>query len=108
MFDKVVKLTENQRVQGMAPEQITFRKLLLRFRKGESTLDDWKLLLSRRSSRVSNIQVFEDATRLFYINEQVASYNHDQLIKLEHSTAQINARHSSEIAKKISLMTCQV
>ena len=34
MFDKVVKLTVNQRVQGMTPEQIQFRDLLLRLRKG--------------------------------------------------------------------------
>jgi ATP-dependent DNA helicase PIF1 len=47
MFDKVVKLTVNQRVQGMSSEQVTFRDLLLRLRKGESTVDDWKLLKSR-------------------------------------------------------------
>ena len=40
MFDKVVKLTVNQRVQGMTPEQVQFRDLLLRLRKGESTVDD--------------------------------------------------------------------
>jgi ATP-dependent DNA helicase PIF1 len=44
---------------------------------------------------------FEDATRLFYSNEQVANYNHDQLRKLEHPVAHINARHSSAAAKKI-------
>ena len=45
---------------------------------------------------------FEDATRLFYSNEQVANYNHEQLTKLEHPIAHINARHSSALAKKIS------
>ncbi|CAB3999321.1 Hypothetical predicted protein [Paramuricea clavata] len=35
-------------------------------------------------------------------NEQVANYNHDQLTKLEHPVAHINARHSSALAKKIS------
>ena len=29
MFDKVVKLTVNQRVQGMTSEQVQFRDLLL-------------------------------------------------------------------------------
>ena len=43
MFDKVVKLTVNQ---GMTPEQVQFRDLLLRLRKGESRVDDWKLLLT--------------------------------------------------------------
>ena len=45
---------------------------------------------------------FEDSTRLFYSNEQVANYNHEQLTKLEHPVTHINARHSSAIAKKIS------
>jgi ATP-dependent exoDNAse (exonuclease V) alpha subunit len=101
MFDKVVKLTVNQRVQGMSSEQVTFRDLLLRLRKGESTVDDWKLLLTRQPSSIPDLSEFEDATRLFYSNEQVANYNHDQLRKLEHPVAHINARHSSAAAKKI-------
>ncbi len=102
LFDKVVKLTVNQRVQGMTSEQIQFRDLLLRLRKGESTVKDWKLLLTRQPSNVTNLCDFEDATRLFYSNEQVANYNHEQLTKLEHPIAHINARHSSALAKKIS------
>ena len=102
MFDKVVKLTVNQRVQGMTPEQVQFRDLLLRLRKGESTVDDWKLLLTRQPSNVTNLCDFENSTRLFYSNEQVANFNHEQLTKLEHPIAHINARHSSEFAKKIS------
>ena len=102
MFDKVVKLTVNQRVQGMTPEQVQFRDLLLRLRKGESTVDDWKLLLTRQPSNVTNLCDFENSTRLFYSNEQVANFNHEQLTKLEHPVAHINARHSSELAKKIS------
>ena len=44
MFDKVVKLTVHQRVQGTSPEQIQFRDLLLRLRLGETTAKDWQLL----------------------------------------------------------------
>ena len=83
----------NQRVQGMTSEQVSFRELLLRLCKGESTIDDWKLLLTRQPSNVTNIQQFNDATRLFYSNEQVANYNHEQLTKLEHPIAHINACH---------------
>ena len=101
MFDKVVKLTVNQRVQGMNFEQVQFRDLLLRLRKGDSTVDDWKLLLTRQPSNVTNLCDFEDATRLFYSNEQVANYNHEQLAKLKNPIAHINARHSSSLAKKI-------
>ena len=101
MFDQVVKLTVNQRVQGMSSEQVTFRDLLLRLRKGESTIEDWKLLLTRQPSAITNLDEFKDATRLFYSNEQVADYNHDQLNKLDHPVAKINARHSSASAKRI-------
>ena len=102
MFDKVVKLAVNQRVQGMTSEQVQFRDLLLRLRKGESTVNDWKLLLTHQPSNITNLCDFEDCTRLFYSNEQVANYNHEQLTKLENPIAHINARHSSPLAKKIS------
>ena len=102
MFDKVVKLTVNQRVQGISPEQVSFRDLLLRLRKAESTVEDWKLLLTRQpSADIPNLSEFADSTRLFYSNEQVANYNHEQLNKLEHPVAHIHARHSSATAKKI-------
>ena len=105
MFDKVAKLTVNQCVQGMKPhEQVQFRDLLLQLRKGESTVDDWKLLLTRQPSNVTNLCDFKNSTRLFYSNEQVANFSHEQLTKLEHPKyiAHINACHSSELVKKIS------
>ncbi|XP_028409244.1 ATP-dependent DNA helicase PIF6-like [Dendronephthya gigantea] len=86
----------------MTPEQIQFRELLLRLGKGESTVNDWELLLTRQPSNVSSLCDFADATRLFYSNEQVANYNSEQLTKLEHPIAHINARHSSAFAKKLS------
>lgn len=52
-------------------------------------------------SNVLNLSEFEDATRLFYSNDQAANYNHEQLTKLEKPVAHINARHSSDVAKKI-------
>ena len=39
-FDKVVILTVNQQVQGSNSEQVRFRDILLRLRKGESTIED--------------------------------------------------------------------
>ncbi len=41
-----MEVTVNQRVQGMTSKQVQFRDLLLRLCKGESTVDDWKLLLT--------------------------------------------------------------
>ena len=102
MFDNVVKLDVNQRVQGHSPEQTRFRESLLRLRKGKSTTNDWKLLLTRQPSNVDNLSEFKDATRSFYSNEDVGNYNHEKLIKLQQPVAQITARHSSATAKKIS------
>ena len=102
MFGKVVKLTVNQRAQGTCHKQLQFRELLSRLRIRQSTFQDWRLLLTRQPSNVSNFNEFEYATRLFYSNEQVAKYNHDELNQLQHPVACINARHSSSSAKNAS------
>ena len=81
MFDKVVKLTMNQRVEGTNLEQEQFRDLLSRIRTGDSTQADWKLLLTRQPSLISDLSQFQDAIRLFYSNENVANYNSEQLTK---------------------------
>ena len=44
----------------MSSEQVQF---ILRLRKSESTVDDWKLHLKRQPSKVTNLCDFEDATR---------------------------------------------
>ena len=65
MFNKVVKLTVNQRVQGMTPEKVQFRDLLLRLYKGESTVDDWELLLTPQplmSLTCMNLKILLDSS----------------------------------------------
>ena len=99
MFDKVVTLTVNQCVQCSSTEQVHFRDLLLIL--CESTFEDWKLLICQPSN-VANLSDFEDATQLFYSNNQVPNYNHKQLAKLVHPIANNNGCHSSEVAKKVS------
>ena len=58
MFDKVAKLTVNQRVQGMTPEQVQFRDALLRLRTGDSQEKDWKLFLTCLPSQIFNLTEF--------------------------------------------------
>ena len=77
----------------MSTEQEEFRNLLLRLRKGDSTNEDWQLLLTRQPSNIKNLSQFDDATRLYYSNIEVATYNHEQLTKLQQPIANINARH---------------
>ena len=102
MFNSVVTLTVNQRVKGSDPEQIVFRDLLLRLRNGETSENDWNLLLTRQPLHANNIEQFKTATRLFYTNEQVAIYNYDSLLQLKQPIAKIDAKHSSSEAAKIS------
>ena len=102
MFGNVVKLSVNQRVQGLNQQQAQFRDLLIRLRTGDSNEQDWKLLLARQPSIALNVNEFQDATRLYFSNEEVANYNFEQLSKLHQPIACITARHSSDIAKKAS------
>ena len=102
MFTNVVKLSVNQRVHGTDPEQIQFRDLLSRLRTGDSNEQDWKLLLTRQPSNVQNVADFQHATWLYFNNEEVGTYNFDQLLGLCQPIACINAFHSSELAKKAS------
>ena len=95
MFVHVVILSVNQRVIDSNHNQILFRELLLRLRNGETTHDDWKQLLSRQPTKVSDIGQFQDAAHLYYPNEDVAAYNYDCVIKLKQPLAEIHAKHSS-------------
>lgn len=65
MFNNVVKLTVNQRVQRISPEQTQFRELLMHLRTGDCNEDDWKLLLTRQPSVIKDLDHFKDATRLY-------------------------------------------
>ena len=40
--------------------------------------------------------------RLYYTNAEVAAYNYECLVKLNQPIAEIHAKHSSELTKKIS------
>ena len=99
MFTLVIKLSVNQRVQGVNIEQTQFRDFLMRLRTGDSTEADWHLLLTRQPSRIQNLTEFHDATRLYFQNEDVALFNYNRLTALNQPIARINARHSSSLAK---------
>ncbi|CAB4010748.1 ATP-dependent DNA helicase PIF1 [Paramuricea clavata] len=103
LFTNVVALRVNQRVNGENSEQTSFCDLLGRLRIGESNISDWKWLLDRQPSSVTNIDEFEDAVRLYYSNKQGAEYNYNKLKQLNQPIAIINACHSGNQAKHISL-----
>ena len=55
-FKQVVTLSVNHRVDGKSNDQACFRNLLNRARNGESTIADWKVLLSRTPENVTNVE----------------------------------------------------
>ena len=62
----------------------------------------WKQLLARQPSEVPNIDSFKDVVRLYYTNAEVAAYNYKCLVELNQPIAEIHARHSNELTKRIS------
>ena len=57
MYQKfqTVKLEENERVKGTHITQQQFRDLQIRTRDGNSSIEDWNLLLSRSPQNANNI-----------------------------------------------------
>ncbi|CAB4013238.1 Hypothetical predicted protein [Paramuricea clavata] len=102
MFNMVVILSDNRRVRGNQHEQAIFKGILSQLRTGETSLDDWRTLLTRQPSSVSNLDDFVNAIRLYYSNEEVGKFSYDHLRKLSTPIAEIHARHSSCDAKQIS------
>lgn len=50
---------------------------------------------------MENLDEFDNAIKLFYGNDDVAAYNHQELLKLSQPIACIQARHSSSTAKSL-------
>ena len=100
LFHKVVKLQHNHRVSGDSDNQVLFRQLLHRLRTGHPTENDWKILLTRQPVAVSNIDNFQDCTRLYFSNKDVARFNFIKLGELNEPIAPIKAVHSTQHAKR--------
>lgn len=80
-----------------------FRQLQIRARNGDSSLDDWNILLLRSPNKVRNLIHFQNnAIRLSFGNEKVAQENYKQLKNLNQPIIQINAQHNSTKAKLVS------
>ena len=78
-FETVVKFEVNERAKGADDEQKRFRGLPIRARDGNSTFEDWNLLLSRQLHNVADKTNFENtAVKLSFGNEKVAN-NQDAL-----------------------------
>lgn len=75
----------------------------MRARNGDSSLEDWKLLLTRNPDKTENLQHFEDcAIKISFGNEKVSKDNYNKLCDLGHKIIQINAQHTNNKAKNLS------
>ena len=75
----------------------------MRARNGDSSLEDWKLLLTRSPDKTENLQHLKDcAIKLSFGNEKVAKDNYNKLCDLGHPIIEINAQHSDSKAKNLS------
>lgn len=98
----VIELSGNESVKGSLCNQKNFRELLDHVRYGNVSLQDWKLLLQRTSSRCKNIEFFTSALKLSYGNKLVAELNFESLKNLDQPIAKIMATHNKAIAAKFS------
>ena len=101
-FVDVIKLTVNERSKSSSDNQQGFRTLIINLRDGNSTIKDWKLLLTRTPNNVEDIETFKNSSvKLSYGNEKVASDNYESLKKLGKPIATINAKHNNSTASKL-------
>ena len=89
----VIFLTQVERQGGDSPEQQQWRATLGRIHDGEGTLEDWNLLRSRQPHRVSNLEDWEEAPRLWFARADVNKYNYYKLKELGSPVVKIEARH---------------
>ena len=101
-FDKVVKLTKNERSKGEDINQKRFREVLFNLQNGNSTEDDWNLLLTRTPDNIKCVLDAKNYVKLSFSNEKVATNNYESLQSLNVPIAQVNARHSTPAAAKIA------
>ena len=102
-FEKVVRLTINERAKGSDVMQEDFRNLQIAARDGNCSVDQWNLLLTRTPAHINDRELFEkDCVKLSFGNKKVAEDNYQQLKKLNEPIAAINAKHNNSTAAKLS------
>ena len=98
-FKIEVKLRDNQRAFGQSEEH--FRSLQPRLREGTSTVEDWKLLLSRNVHLSSPSYLEEYGVKLAFGNNTVAEHNYEQLKKVGFLIITMRAVHNNNKASRL-------
>ena len=102
-FKVVIELVQTMRQQNENDDadQKHFIELLQRTRNGDNTIDDWKLLCKRQPT-ASNFEEFNNAFRMFYVNEQAISYSCIKINELNSSKTSSSAINSNSKCSKIT------
>ena len=99
-FRVVVKLRQNERAKELSEEK--FRDLQFRLRDGQSTKEDWELLLSRNPHNFTASYLEPYSVRLAFGNSAVAEHNFVKLKNVGCPVITIKAKHSDSKAAKLS------
>jgi hypothetical protein len=81
------------------PNQALFMDLIPRLRDGQTTQEDYELLLTRVPNEL-NRKAFENAIRIFNDNESVNNFNLEKLVEINNPILVLNAHNSNYNAKK--------
>ena len=88
------------RQSGSGADQVLFHDILLRLRNAETTVDDWKCLMTRTPVEVGDVRDFDNALHLYPTTEAVAEYNVSKLRANGQPVAVIKAVHTGPGASK--------
>ena len=101
-FSDAAVLDQIMRQSGDDPSQILFRNILLRLRNCEVTEADWRTLMTRTLSQVSDTSMFDNAIHLFPTIEAVVEHNINKLHACGQPVGTIKAVHTGPNASKAS------
>ena len=90
------------RQTGKDADQEVFRNLLLHLRCAESTLEDWKCLMSQTPAQVRDVTPFSGAMYLYPSAKAVAEHNVSKLRASGQPVAVLKSIHSGPGASKAS------
>jgi ATP-dependent DNA helicase PIF1 len=99
-FKIVVKFEQVMRQQvDNNPDQIHFVDLLTRFRNGDCTIDDWKLLCKRFPDSKTT-EEFKDAPRLFPENAPCDKFNIERITTINQPIVDLHAFNEPKSVRK--------
>lgn len=102
LFQRAIVLDQVMRQSSNHQTQILFRNILMRLRNGQTTVNDWHILINQTPTKVSNIQHFVDALHLYPTTQAVVEYNVSKFTSNGHPIATVKAVHTGKNASKCS------